>query len=262
MKEENNKKSVFNNIRIVDETNDYLVIDKPAGLIVHGGNPSIKDKTLADWLIDKYPTIIDVGEDKNRPGIVHRLDREVSGLMVIAKNQESFLNLKDQFKSRQTKKEYHAITYGKMTPEFGTIDFPIARAKSGHKMAALPRMTKEKKKLSDRDMGNIAALEKSREAITDFEVLSSSPAYSLLKVDIKTGRTHQIRVHLSASGHPILGDNLYSTRTTAAKNEKKGFTRIMLASTKLSFKNLAGEEKEYHLEIPIEFEKYYKKAVN
>lgn len=254
--EEKMKPSVFEDIRVIEETDDYLVIDKPAGLIVHGGNPSIKVKTLADWLLERYPSIAEVGEDKARPGIVHRLDREVSGLMVIAKNQESFLSLKRQFKSRLTKKEYHAVVYGRISPEFGTLDFPITRAKAGHKMAALPRMKKEKEKLSDRDRGNIAALSKAREAITDFETVAANQAYCLLKINIKTGRTHQIRVHLAAAGHPILGDNLYASKASALKNEKKGFGRILLASTKLSFKDRTGEKKEYSIEIPAALKGY------
>jgi len=250
--EEKTKTSVFENIKIIDETDDYLVIDKPAGLIVHGGNPSIKEKTLTDWLINRYPQINTVGEDPARPGIVHRLDREVSGLMVIAKNQRSFLNLKNQFKSRLTKKEYHAVVYGRMTPDFGTINFPIARSRAGHKMAALPKIDKKKDVLNDRDLGNLAALNKSREAITDFETITATSAYSLLKVDIKTGRTHQIRVHLAAAGHPILGDNLYASKDSAKKNQKKKYNRIMLASTRLTFRDINGLKKEYTINIPKE----------
>jgi 23S rRNA pseudouridine1911/1915/1917 synthase len=257
MKNDLEAKNIFDCINIIDETDDYLVIDKPAGLIVHGGNPSITSPTLADWLIAKYPEISSVGEDPSRPGIVHRLDREVSGLMVVAKNQKMFLHLKKQFKSRKTKKGYVAIVYGKLTPEYGTIDFPIARAKAGHKMAALPKMNEEKNKPNDRDRGNIRALDKSREAITGFTVRQSNGNLSLVDVDLHTGRTHQIRVHMSAMGHPLVGDNLYANKKSAAQNQKKQFGRIMLSSTNLSFTDQNKEIRSYHIEPPKTFSVFF-----
>jgi 23S rRNA pseudouridine1911/1915/1917 synthase len=246
-------------IEIIYEDNDVLVINKPAGLIVHQSN-NTKEKTLADFLVEARPEIAHVGEDSRRPGIVHRLDREASGLMVVAKNNKSFSNLKEQFKSRRTKKQYLALAYGKIIADDGLINFPIVRAKVGHKMAAIPlNMRGNKDVLSNRDRGNIKARFKSREAITNFEVIKRWPHFTLLKIKIKTGRTHQIRVHLSAYGHPLLGDNLYSTSKTKIKNQKINLGRIFLLAQKLSFISLNGEKKEFKIETPKELKAFLDK---
>lgn len=237
--------------KIIEATNDYLVIAKPAGLTVHGGT-SIKEKTLVDWLLKKYPKLKNVGEDPLRPGIVHRLDKEVSGLMVVALNNKSFLSLKEQFKSRQIIKEYTALVYGKIAKDEGEINFPIRRSQSGHKMAALPIMNEgliEKKRLSGRDEGTNAALLKSREALSIFKVIKKYINYTLLDVQIKTGRTHQIRVHFSAYGYPLVGDNLYSTKKTRVKNKKLNLGQIFLFSKRLAFTDLKGERHEFKLEL-------------
>ena len=124
---------------IIKETPEYLVINKPAGMIVHGLNNGKKEAgSLVEWLLAKYPSIRKVGEDPARPGIVHRLDREVSGLMVIPKTNTSFESLKEQFKLRQTKKAYTGLVYGKIAKEEGEICFPIKRSEAGFKMAAVP----------------------------------------------------------------------------------------------------------------------------
>lgn len=220
-------------IEIIYEDDDVLVINKPAGLIVHESD-NTKDKTLADFLVETRPEIASVGEDSHRPGIVHRLDREASGLMVIAKNNKSFFSLKEQFKSRHIKKQYLALAYGRIIADEGLINFPIVRAKAGYKMAAIPLSIGEGKNvLSNRDQGNIKAREKSREAITNFEVIQRWPNFTLLKVQIKTGRTHQIRVHLAAYGHPLLGDNLYGTTKTKVRNKKINLGRIFLLAQNL-----------------------------
>ncbi|MFA5163721.1 MAG: RNA pseudouridine synthase [Patescibacteria group bacterium] len=250
-----------NILEIIQETDDYLVINKPAGLIVHGG-PGIKEKTLVDFLLQERPKLKTVGEDPLRPGIVHRLDKEVSGLMVIAKNQASFEHLKKQFQTRDIIKEYLALVYGKINKEEGEINFPIKRASSGHKMAALPLIKKgliEKKSLSDRDQGTNAALMASREAITLFKIKQRLINYTLLELRIKTGRTHQIRVHLSAYGHPLVGDDLYGTAKTRIKNKKIALGRIFLFAQKLSFKDISGEKQEFKLALEPELEAFLKK---
>ncbi|HZJ41166.1 MAG TPA: RNA pseudouridine synthase, partial [Candidatus Saccharimonadales bacterium] len=221
---------------IVFEDNDYLVINKPAGLAVHGGG-NIKEETLADLLIARYPEIIKVGDDEARPGIVHRLDKEVSGLMVIAKNNNSFDNLKEQFKKRDINKQYLALAYGKVINDEGEINFPIKRSSEGYKMAAMPLnavdlLTRHNPK--SRDTGNIAGVFKAKEAITLFKVKARFINYTFLEVKIKTGRTHQIRVHFFAYGHPLVGDNLYCTKKTKTKNEKINLGRIFLMASQLS----------------------------
>jgi 23S rRNA pseudouridine1911/1915/1917 synthase len=242
------------NIEIIFENENCLVINKPAGLAVHeGGN--IKDKTLVDWLKENYKDIKNVGEDPLRPGIVHRLDKDVSGLMVIAKNQKSFNSLKKQFKNREVIKEYSALVHGRIDKDYDTIDFPIKRSKDGYKMAAIPKNTEDlltRRQPKSRDKGNIDAFFKAKDAITEFEVIKRFVNYSFLKVKIKTGRTHQIRVHLYSYGHPLVGDTLYFTKKTKVKNEKLGLERIFLYSDKLSFKDLDNSTLEFSLEMPEE----------
>ena len=172
------------NIKYEDE--DLIVISKPKGMVVHPSE-SFQNETLANGVIYNYPEIIDVGE-KNRPGIVHRLDKDTSGLIILAKNQESFIFLKELFKNRKVKKEYVALVYGS-TPEKGIIEAPIGRNPKNKIKRAL--------------------ISSGKKAYTSYERLALFDNKSLLKVNIKTGRTHQIRVHLSSIGHAIVGDKMY-----------------------------------------------------
>jgi len=224
----------------VAETDEYLVINKPAGVVVHGG-PGIKEKTLADSLLKSYPEIAQVGEDETRPGIVHRLDKEASGLMVIAKTSKSYNNLKKQFQDRTIFKEYTALIYGTLKKSEDKINFPIKRSSKGYKMAALP------------DNENIAD---TREAITEFKTAKKLINFTLLQVKIKTGRTHQIRAHMAAYGHPIVGDNIYSTKRTREQNKKNNLGRIFLAATRLSFNDLAGNEQTFTVGLPKKLEEF------
>ena len=248
-------------IEIIFENENCLVINKPAGLAVHeGGN--IKDKTLADWLKENYPDIIEVGEDPIRPGIVHRLDKDVSGLMVVAKNQKSFNNLKKQFKNREVVKEYSALVFGKIDKDYDIIDFPIKRSRDGYKMAAIPKNTEDlltRRQPKSRDKGNIEAFFRAKDAITEFEVIKRFVNYSFLKVKIKTGRTHQIRVHMHSYGHPIVGDPLYFTKKTKVKNEKLSLGRIFLYSDKLSFKDIDNSDLDFTLKMPKTLENFMPK---
>ena len=239
---------------IISETDDYLVINKPAGLAVHGGG-NLQEPTLADWLIARYPKIKKVGDDPARPGIVHRLDREVSGLMVVAKNQKSFTSLKNQFKDRLITKEYVALVYGQLSKDEGVIDFPIKRSQTGHKMAAMPLQADKlliRHHPQNRDQGNINGWFKARTANTEFQVLKKFVNYTLLRVKIKTGRTHQIRVHFFAYGHPLVGDNLYVTPKTKIKNKKLNLGRIFLTADHLIFHDLKGQKQDFKIDLPAE----------
>jgi 23S rRNA pseudouridine1911/1915/1917 synthase len=229
--------------QIVLETEDFLVINKPAGLLVHGG-PGVVGETLVEWLLQKYPSIKNVGEDPARPGIVHRLDRDVSGLMVVCKNQKTYEHIKEQFQNRTIKKEYTALVYGKILKDDDEIDFPIKRASAGYKMAAVP------KNFADHHDDKI------RHAVTQIEVVKKLINYTLLKVNIKTGRTHQIRVHLFAYGHPIVGDMLYFTHTTKLKNLKNNLGRIFLVSTHLEFNDLSNERQSFKVGLPDDLTKF------
>jgi 23S rRNA pseudouridine1911/1915/1917 synthase len=239
---------------IISETPDYLVINKPAGLAVHGGG-NLKEATLADWLVSRYPKIKTVGDDPARPGLVHRLDKDVSGLMVIAKNKKSFASLKGQFKDREVNKEYIALVHGRLINDSGKIDFPITRSQGGYKMAAIPTNASDllnRRHPKGRDQGNIESWFKSRQALTEFSVLQRFVNYTLVRVTIKTGRTHQIRVHFFAYGHPLAGDELYCTKKTSAKNKKINLGRVFLVAAHLEFRDLAGKKLNFEIGLPDE----------
>lgn len=215
--------------KIIYEDENILVLDKPAGLEV-ASQIEKSEPTIVDWLIGKCPAIAKVGPDPARPGIVHRLDKNASGLVVAAKNEAAFENLAGQFKNRQVEKEYLTLVYGDVPQEEGTIDFPLARAKSG-RFAALP-------------LGS----DKGRLAITEYEVAKRFKNYTLLKVKIRTGRTHQIRVHLFALGHPVVGDTLYCQK----KNKNQPLPRLFLHAAKLGFWGLDGEKFDFESDLPKE----------
>ncbi len=225
---------------IVSETDDYIILHKPAGLLVHEGAGE-QESTLVDWLVKKYPAITKIGEDPVRPGIVHRLDREVSGLMVVAKTQDMFDHLKKQFQDRTINKEYTALVNGRPAKEEDEIKFNIDRSETtDFKMAAIPTSPKE---------------ERGRHAVTEFEVTKRFVKYTLLTVHPRTGRTHQIRVHLNAYGLPIVGDLVYCPTKMRAKNRLLS-SRIFLQSTKLGFSDLNGQWKEFSEPLDGELQQY------
>lgn len=215
---------------------DYLIVDKPAGLVVHPA-PGVAEPTLVDGLLAKYPEITGVGEDALRPGIVHRLDREVSGLLVVARTPAMYEHLKKQFKDRTIDKEYIGLVIGNMAQPSGTIDFPLARSKRNH--------------------GKIAARTKTsadtRIAVTHYEVVKKYQQVTLLKLKLETGRTHQIRAHLAALGYPLVGDQLYRP---AKLNFKATPGRIFLHAQNLLFTDLSGEPKTFTAPLPTDLEKF------
>jgi len=232
-------------IKIVKKTNDYLVINKPAGLIVHPPRLNYQESTLVDWLIKNYPEVKNVGDDaKLRPGIVHRLDKEVSGLMVIARNQESFIWLKSQFQQRKVLKEYLSLVYGQIKKEEGEISLPLNKCAG---------RTKVKPRGKENQKANI------KKAVTQFEVLERFQHYTLIKVRIKTGRTHQIRAHLANFGHSVAGDVKYQHRRDRSR---KAFTkfiksdRLFLHSHRLGFYDLSQEWQEYKSDLPEELKMF------
>jgi len=223
--------------KIIFENDDYLVINKPSGLLVHP-TENIKTGTLVDFLIERYPTIKKVGGNPKRPGIVHRLDRDVSGLMIIAKNQKTFDHLKKQFQDRRVTKIYTALVYGGLEKDSGTIDFPIARSKTDRRlMAARPRS------------------QGGREAVSKYEVIKRFKNYTLVKVQILTGRPHQIRVHFKGLGYPVVGDKIYKTRKLKIKEEPE---RIFLHSSHLAFRDLNGQTLEFNSALPKSLRDYLK----
>lgn len=229
------------------ENSEYLVINKPAGLLTHGA-AHIKEPTLADQLLARYPDLTGVGEGADRPGMMHRLDKLVSGLLIIAKTKESYTDLKAQFQARTVEKNYTALVYGRVDRDEGEINFSIRRSSQGFKMAALPLTVKGEKN------------ESGRMAVTEFTVIRRFINYTLLDVSIKTGRTHQIRVHLAAYGYPIAGDDLYGTKKTRLKNKKFGLERIFLHAGRLVFRDLSGEKKEFRADLPEDFKDFLSQA--
>jgi 23S rRNA pseudouridine1911/1915/1917 synthase len=182
-------------VTILARHDDFLIINKPAGLVVHPPEQTFTDIALTDWLIQEFPDIAEVGES-TRPGIVHRLDRNTSGIMIIALTNQAHIIFSKMFKDRLIQKTYIALVAGH--PEkTGTIDFFIGRhpvqKNIMHCFTAMPE--------------NSTA----RDALTNYTVLQYFDTYSLVEIKPKTGRTHQIRVHFKAIGHPLLGDTVYGT---------------------------------------------------
>ncbi|RMD59570.1 RluA family pseudouridine synthase [Candidatus Parcubacteria bacterium] len=231
---------------IVAEEEEFLVVNKPAGLLVHLAE-SLSGPALTDSLLAYCPAIKEVGDDCWRPGIVHRLDKDASGLLVVAKTQNAFNWLKEQFKARQVKKKYWVLAYGKLAQETGEISFPLQRSAAGYKIAALPLKVKGEKNLAGRD------------AVTEFRVKQRWHNFTLLEVTIKTGRTHQIRAHLAALGHPVIGDNLYGNKKSKLANQKLEINRLFLMAYFLAFRGLDGKIREYQIELPPELKAILKK---
>lgn len=222
-----------------------LVISKPAGLAVHSDGKT-KEKTLVDWILKKYPKSKDVGEPGRtpegkiiyRPGIVHRLDRETSGVMLVAKTQKGFECLKKQFQNHQIKKIYDAFTYGEVKADKGIIERPIARSKKDFRMWSAQRGTRGKL----------------RQAITEYEVNLRGKGYSFIHVFPKTGRTHQIRVHFKAINHPLVADLLYAPK----KENILDFKRLALHSHQVTFIDLKGKNHTVKGPYPRDFLKAIK----
>ena len=195
-----------------------LVVDKPAGLVVHpgAGNPS---GTLVNALVGKG---IEGGDDPLRPGVVHRLDRDTSGLMVLAKGEPAYSSLVGMLSARRVGRVYRALVAGEGLPRTGTIDSPVGR---------------------DPDNPTLMAAGVGKPAVTHFEVLATAAKHTMLRVRLETGRTHQIRVHLSAIGHPVYADPLYGSPVSGR--------RLWLHAERLSFEHpVGGESLVFHSDIP------------
>ena len=262
---------------IIFEDRNFLVLNKPARLIVHNDGHT-KEGSVVGWLEKNYPKLegiggsVDVagGEQVERYGLVHRIDRDTSGILLVAKNQKTFDMLKQQFMDRKMKKTYQAFVYGRMIEDEGDVDLPIGRS------------DKDFRQWTVETGGGIAGVEGSgagvsyngvldaasreadrrgatgretrgtlRQALTHFKVLERASAFTFVELEPKTGRTHQLRVHLKALGHPIIADAVY-----AAKMPKVlGFERLALHARSITFTDAKGEKRQFEAPYPADFEK-------
>ncbi len=237
---------------VIGETNEYLVINKPAGLVTHPSGKT-KEYSVSQWFSEHYPDSVEVGEplvttiggeiiEIPRPGIVHRLDKDTSGVMVIAKTPEMFDFLKSQFGERKVKKTYLALVHGTMKQERGTISEPIGRERGG-----VERMS-----TGSRIRGA------SRPAETTYMVTNTGEfegqKFSLLQCIPKTGRTHQIRVHLAYVKHPIISDILYGHKN-GLEQDKLLIERMALHAWRLSFTDNLGKEVSFNAPLPEDMKK-------
>ena len=266
---------------ILYEDEYILALDKPSGLLVHGDGRS-KDETLVDWINENYPDLKDVGEEQllqngekiKRPGIVHRLDKDTSGVIIVAKTKETFEFLKEQFQNRKVEKIYNAVVWGNFSTEktevneWYVINKPIGRSASDFR----------------RWSAEFGAKGEMREAVTEYRVVAQGPhpslridpllvkervgrglsGFSYLEVRPKTGRTHQIRVHLKSISHPVVCDKLYGPNPTSLKlrgtkeicNKETclGFDRLALHAFSIKLKLPDGTNLEIESPLPKEFE--------
>jgi 23S rRNA pseudouridine1911/1915/1917 synthase len=224
-------------IDVIYEDQWIIVINKPAGLTVHPGAGNA-DGTLVNALLAKYPEIKGVG-NPDRPGIVHRLDKMTSGVMVVARSSDSYAILANAFKTHEHLREYLAICYGHMPQIQGTIE------------TFMQRNPKDRKRMTSR-------ADKGRKAVTHWEVIKQWKGFSLLQLSLQTGRTHQIRVHLSDMGHPVVGDPQYGGRRRAnsiedpfIQSHMKALERQMLhASTLGIIHPITNKPMEFKSEMP------------
>lgn len=237
--------SYYTKIKIIYENPDFLIIDKPSGLLTHPVNRRDKGESVVGWLLEKYPEIAKVSDKYGtsvgewtdlRPGIVHRLDRETSGLLLVAKTQSAFDYLKKLFQEHKVKKTYLALVYGKLKNKNGVIEMPIG-------------------KLNMRQTTKIHGKHKLKEktAITNYKVLKEYDDYSLLELSPQTGRTHQIRVHLKSIGHPVVCDPLYANKNNICPPQ---LGRLFLHAQKFSFVSPNNEALAVETDLPEKLNKF------
>lgn len=219
-------------IKIIYESDNLIVLEKPAGVLVHPTMAN-EDNTLTKWLTDKYPEILRLNwPDNARPGVIHRLDKDTSGLIVMAKNPDDLTKLQEQFKNRETKKIYLALVLGHIGAA-GQIETEITRGEAG-----LQKVIEASYSFDTRS---------SRNAITLYKPLKyyryKKNDLTLVEIELKTGRMHQIRVHLKYVGFPIIGDQLYNIKPSRNLSKELDSKRQFLHAHKLEFINPGSQEK-------------------
>jgi 23S rRNA pseudouridine1911/1915/1917 synthase len=222
---------------VIFSDENIIVIDKPAGMQVHPDDTR-KEETLVNYLVAQFPEIENIcdntKEGKMRPGIVHRLDKDTSGVIVIARNTETFLELKRQFQDKEIIKKYQAIVYGVPDPVEGVIEKPLARSADYRRQVVAGHKTRTK----------------IREAVTEYRTLKTLGSnFALMELSPKTGRMHQIRVHLTSIGHPIVGDKKYFLRDIKRLDSAR---RQLLHAESIRF-TLFGNGYEFSSQLPQDF---------
>jgi 23S rRNA pseudouridine1911/1915/1917 synthase len=214
---------------ILFEDEDMLALNKPAGIVVHSDGRTV-EPNVSEWLVSKYPEAkgvgemirLEGGEIIDRSGVVHRLDRETSGVLLLAKTQKGYEHLKNQFLKRIIEKTYLAFVYGSVKEDHGTLNMKIGKSPSDFRKYSAGR----------------GATGEMREAVTYYRVLERAEGATLIEAKPRTGRTHQIRVHFQAIQRPIVCDKLYAS----SKPSLLGFERLALHARKVNFKDMRGED--------------------
>ena len=229
-------------ISIVYEDENLLALNKPASIITHPKNISDTQDSVTSWLIEKFPDIKNIGEpfiasgsEVPRAGIVHRLDKDTSGLLIVAKNNEAFFYLKNLFQERKIKKHYLALVNGRPKEPKGIISAPLGRI-------GLKRTTQI--------IGN--KLIDKKDAETKYKILKNYKDYTLLEVSPKTGRTHQIRVHLNSIGHPVAGDPIYGFKKSSPPSN---LNRLFLHAFKMELTAPDGKKLVVECDLPQDLQK-------
>jgi len=233
------------NIEIIYQTDDYLVLNKPAGISMHKDGKR-EEQTVADWLLENFPQTKGIGENLittdgveiEKPGIVHRLDKYTSGIILVALNQKTYEHFKKQFKDREIKKVYHLFAYGNLREDLIVVDKPIGKNRKDFR-----------KRTTKNPRGKV------REAKTNFKVLNrgkdGSELFVFVEARPQTGRMHQIRVHMKYLNTPIVCDSLYAP----SKSSILGFQRMALHSRELIFNDLNNQEQYFVADYPEDFTK-------
>ncbi|MFA5792071.1 MAG: RluA family pseudouridine synthase [Candidatus Paceibacterota bacterium] len=264
-------------IKVLYEDSNILAIDKPSGISVHGDGRS-KDKTIADWIFKNYPKMKNVGEmqvfenkkikvEIPKPGIVHRLDNETSGVMLLAKNEKAYQFLKKQFQDRVVKKIYVAIVDGWIKDDRGLIKKPIGRSPSDFRKYSSSRGARGEMRDALTQYKVLKRFEKKAkpcEIFSRFTLKGSDTAkkshkvllhkFTYVELSPKTGRTHQIRVHMKFIDHPVVCDSLYNPKGSCPKI----ISRMGLHAKSIEFKDLKGKTIKVESNIPLEFKKMVK----
>ncbi len=231
-------------ISILYEDKDIVAVNKPAGIVIHPDGKS-KGPFLTDWILENYPKTKNVGEPVEtkdfgtieRPGIIHRLDRDTTGVLLIAKTKTGHSALKEQFQERTLTKKYLTFVYGEIKDRFGIINRPIGRSPNDFRRWSATR----------------GARGELRDAETWYTLLAYRAGFSFLEVEPKTGRTHQIRVHFKAVNHPVVCDGLYAPEKILEKPDALGFKRNALHAYSIEFTNCAGKKVMVKAPVPDDF---------